>query len=108
MKIFVSTKVDLSLKSAEPIHLVEVADNLRRLGCDVTVFAPRTREDPIGIASHLRVIYLPNLNIPLLRALSIELSLFFYLLLYAIKFMLWWSRNGSTPLKRLEKGKRSL
>lgn len=97
MKIFVITKADLSEQTAQPVHVMEIIRNLKKIGCEITLFAPHPRiKNQMPKVSQLRIRHLPNSNLPILRSITIEFCLFFYLLFYSIrqKPQLFYTRMG--------------
>lgn len=84
MRIFIICKINLSGKNAETTHLIEIAENLQRLGQEIIVFAP-------GIGKYYRrtsldIKYVPAVKISrIIQTLTFQFSLFFYLVYYILK-----------------------
>lgn len=84
MKVFIICKINLNGKNAETTHLIEIAENLQRLGQEIIVFAP-----DIGkyyCRTSLDIKYVPAVKISkLIQTLTFQFFLFFYLVYYILK-----------------------
>ena len=70
-------------QSAGTTHTIELFENLKEVGNEVHLFVPRSKD--VAAYKQPGIVYLPTLNIPLLRDVSYQLVLLFYYLLYQIK-----------------------
>jgi len=73
----------LDKNSGDRIHFLEVAENLAKLGCEVTVFAPSYKK--LNKAVPFKIIYVPALKNEKLYNVSFEIMLVFVLFYYSIK-----------------------
>ena len=84
MKIFYVCKINLSRHNAETKHLIELAENLERLGEKILIFAP-----DIGRyyrKTTLKIKYVPTQAFTkVIQVFSYQFLLFFYLVYYVIK-----------------------
>ena len=64
-------------------HTIELFENLKKIGNEVNLFVPKSKG--ITIYKQPDMVYLPILNIPLLRGVSYQLVLLFYYLFYQVK-----------------------
>ena len=75
--------INLSLKDARAVHITEVMKNLKKEGHDVILFAPDTGR----FSQYMPEIkYIPFLNIPFLRTITLNLYLCIYMLIYSLRF----------------------
>ncbi|MDA7857902.1 glycosyltransferase family 4 protein [bacterium] len=84
MKIFYICKIDLSRMNSETVHLVEVAENLRKLGQEVIVFAPAIGR--FYRSTSIKIKYVPTvIFLKVFQTFFYQFSLFFYLIYYIFK-----------------------
>lgn len=83
MKVFYICDVDLGLENASVFHIIEVVGNLKKLNCDVALFAPKIRE--YNKKTSVKIKYLRIINKPIAWVVSYGIILFFSLLHHILK-----------------------
>ena len=83
MKIFYTCYNDLSMQAGDARHIMEIAENLKGLGHEVLVFAPKKAH--YRQKSPIKIVYVPLINVRILNILSYNLVLFFYLFFYSFR-----------------------
>ena len=83
MRIFYTCYNNLSRQAGDVRHIMEIAENLKRLGHEILVFAPWLGE--YRQRNQVQIVYVPLVNMPILNILSYSLFLFFYLIFHSLK-----------------------
>lgn len=78
MRIFYICYEDLSVQAAWMIHIREITENLKKLGHDVVLFAPNSGK--LQYKTTVPVVYVPFINIRLIKEYSYYLFLVPYIL----------------------------
>lgn len=83
MKILMLCEINLGIKDAQTVHVIEVMKNLKKEGHNVMLFAP-------DIARYNQYIpeikYIPTLDVPVLRSIIFNFFLCIYISIYSPKF----------------------
>ena len=78
MKIFTITQYPLDRNDGPVTHLIEIAENLIKLGNDVIMFIPSGH--PYPYKTPIKFIEVPLSNIPLIKTIFYNIMIFIYLL----------------------------
>ena len=83
IKIDLLYDILLAENNAPTIHTVELFENLKKIGNKVNIVIPKLRQSTTD--KRLGMVFLPMLNIPLMRGVSYQICLFLYYILHQIK-----------------------
>jgi glycosyltransferase involved in cell wall biosynthesis len=82
-RLFYACCEDLSREGAWTVHIREVVNNWERLGVRVTLFAPRIW--PFSVRPECEVIYIPTIDVRIVREYLFLMLLPFYVLLFGLR-----------------------
>ena len=83
MKIFYICYADLGTQAAWTTHIREVVENLKKIGNEVILFAPKLGKLETDL--EIRSVYVPTVNVRLLSEYIYYFLLFFYLAAYQMR-----------------------
>ncbi|MFH1201765.1 MAG: glycosyltransferase family 4 protein [Candidatus Omnitrophota bacterium] len=83
MRIFYTCYNDLSRQAGDVRHIMEIAQNLKELGHDILVFAPRRGK--YKQKTQAQVVYVPLIEVPILNIISYSLLLLVYLMFHSLR-----------------------